>query len=49
VPAYVAFYKSSADFIGNDALTIEVRYPEGRSEIQKITINVAGPGKEQNS
>jgi hypothetical protein len=47
VPAYVAFYKSSADFIGNDALTIEVRYPEGRSEIQKITINVVASGKEQ--
>ncbi len=47
VPAYVAFYKSSSDFLGNDALTIEVKYPEGRIEIQKLTINVVGAGKEQ--
>jgi hypothetical protein len=47
VPAYVAFYKSSSDFLGNDSLTIEVKYPEGRTEIQKLTINVVGAGKEQ--
>src|SRR4051794_21885096 len=27
VPGYVAFYKSPADFLGDDPLTIEVRYP----------------------
>ena len=46
VPAYVAIYKSQPDFLGNDTLTIEVRY-EGRSEIQKFTINVVGPGAQQ--
>jgi hypothetical protein len=47
VPAYVAFYKSSPDFIGNDVLTMEIKYPEGRTAIQKITVNVVGPGGQQ--
>lgn len=47
VPAYVAFYKSRPEFAGNDALTIEVKYPQGRTEIQKITVNVTGPGAQQ--
>lgn len=47
VPAYVAFYKSRPEFLGNDALTIEVKYPQGRTEIQKITVTVAGPGAQQ--
>ena len=40
VPAYVAFYRSPQDFIGQDVLTIEVKYAGGRTEIQKITVNV---------
>ncbi|MDN5005321.1 hypothetical protein QY048_31165 [Bradyrhizobium sp. WYCCWR 12677] len=44
VPAYVAFYKSPPDFTGDDQLTIEVKYAGGRTEIQKITISVVGPG-----
>jgi hypothetical protein len=47
VPAYVAFYKSSPEFLGNDVLTIEVKYLGGRTEIQKITVNVVGPGAQQ--
>jgi hypothetical protein len=47
VPAYVAFYKSPADFIGNDVMTIEVKYVGGRIEIQKITVNVAGAAGQQ--
>lgn len=47
VPAYVAFYRSQPDFVGDDAVTIEVRYAGGRTEIQKITISVAGPGGQQ--
>ncbi|WP_314946417.1 hypothetical protein [Bradyrhizobium cosmicum] len=47
VPAYVAFYRSQPDFIGDDVLTIEVKYAGGRTEIQKITVNVAGPGAQQ--
>ena len=47
VPAYVAFYKSPPEFLGNDVLMIEVKYPGGRTEIQKITVNVAGLGAQQ--
>lgn len=47
VPAYVAFYKSSPNFVGSDTLTIEVKYPGGRTEIQKITVDVTGPGTQQ--
>ena len=47
VPAYVAFYKSPADFLGNDFLTIEVKFAGGRTEIQKITVNVVGIGAQQ--
>jgi hypothetical protein len=47
VPAYVAFYKSPPEFLGNDALTIEVKFDGGRTEIQKITVNVAGAGAQQ--
>ncbi|MBR1212617.1 hypothetical protein JQ641_18610 [Bradyrhizobium sp. JYMT SZCCT0180] len=47
VPAYVAFYKSPPEFLGNDVLTIEVRFDGGRTEIQKITVNVAGAGAQQ--
>jgi hypothetical protein len=47
VPAYVAFYKSPPEFLGNEVLTIEVKYPGGRTEIQKITVNVTGVGAQQ--
>jgi hypothetical protein len=47
VPAYVAFYKSPPDFLGDDVLTIEVKYAGGRTELQKITVKVNGPGAQQ--
>jgi hypothetical protein len=47
VPGYVAFYKSAPDFLGADTLTIEVSFPEGRTEIQKITVTVGGAGAQQ--
>jgi hypothetical protein len=47
VPAYIAIYQSPPDFSGADSLTIEVSYPGGRSEIQKITVNVSGAGAQQ--
>ena len=46
-PAYVAFYKSPPDFLGDDVLTIEVKYAGGHTEIQKITVNVVGVGAQQ--
>jgi hypothetical protein len=48
VPAYVAFYKSSPNFLGDDVLTIEVKYAGGRTEIQKITVKVSGTGGQRN-
>lgn len=47
VPAYVAFYKSPPEFLGDDVLTIEVKFPGGRTEIQKITVKVVGAGAQQ--
>ncbi len=47
VPAYVAFYKSPPDFLGDDVLTIEIKFPGGRTEIQKITVKVVGAGTQQ--
>ncbi|HKS19361.1 MAG TPA: hypothetical protein VJS63_09150 [Bradyrhizobium sp.] len=47
VPAYVAFYRSPPDFLGDDVLTIEVKYAGGRTEIQRITVKVAGVGGQQ--
>lgn len=47
VPAYVAFYKSASDFLGDDVMTLEVKYPDGRTEIQKITVSVQGAGVQQ--
>ncbi|EKS39947.1 hypothetical protein [Afipia clevelandensis] len=47
VPGFVAFYRSKADFSGTDVVTLEVKYPQGRTEIQRITVKVggaAGPG-----
>jgi hypothetical protein len=49
VPAYVAFYKSPPDFLGQDVLTIEVRFAGGRTEIQKITVSMNGPGPSKRS
>src|SRR3954470_14163185 len=47
VPAYVAFYKSPPEFLGDDVRTIEVKYPGGRTELQKITVKVVGSGAQQ--
>ena len=47
VPAFVAFYKSPPEFLGDDVLTIEVKFMGGRTEIQKITVKVNGPGAQQ--
>jgi hypothetical protein len=47
VPAYIALYKSPPDFLGDNVMTIEVKYAGGRTEIQKITVNVIGTGAQQ--
>src|SRR4051812_37468250 len=47
VPAYIAFYKSPPEFLGDDVMTIEVKYPGGRTELQRITVKVVGSGAQQ--
>jgi len=47
VPGFVAFYKSKANFTGTDVATVEVKYPHGRTEIQRITIAVGARSDEQ--
>jgi hypothetical protein len=42
VPAYVAFYRSEKDFLGNDRVVLEVRFPSGKQELQHIVIAGAG-------
>ncbi|MGJ5009976.1 hypothetical protein [Bradyrhizobium oligotrophicum] len=44
VPGFIAFYQSKADFAGTDTVTLEVKFPQGRTEVQRIIINVGvGP------
>jgi hypothetical protein len=40
VPAYVAFYRSERDFLGNDSVLLEVRYSGGKQELRHIVITV---------
>jgi hypothetical protein len=40
VPGFIAFYQSKPDFAGTDVAVIEVKYPQGRTEVQRITIHV---------
>jgi hypothetical protein len=44
VPGFIAFYKSKPDFAGIDTIMIEVKYPAGRTEIQRIRVTI-GDGK----
>lgn len=47
VPGFIAFYRSKPDFSGTDIIMIEVKYPGGRTEIQRISVTVGGgpPGQ----
>ncbi len=47
VPGFIAFYRSAPGFTGADVVTLEVKFPNGRTEIQKITVNVGGAGGQQ--
>ena len=40
VPGFVAFYRSVPGFAGNDVVTLEVKFPNGRTVTQKITVTV---------
>jgi hypothetical protein len=47
VPAFVAVYRSRADFVGVDVLTLEVKFPGGKTQVQRISISVGSgsPGR----
>lgn len=47
VPAFVAVYRSRADFVGVDVLTLEVKFPGGKTVLQRISITVGtgSPGR----
>jgi hypothetical protein len=40
VPGFFAFYRSRSDFSGTDTLELEVKYSNGRVEIQKFQVIV---------
>src|SRR6266508_2779004 len=40
VPGFIAFYRSRADFAGVDGFTLEVKFPGGRTEVQRISVTV---------
>lgn len=42
VPGFIAFYRSKPDFAGVDVVMIEVKYPGGRTEVQRISVTVGG-------
>ncbi len=41
VPAFVAFYRSVADFTGTDEFELEVSLPGGHKQIQHISVTVS--------
>jgi hypothetical protein len=43
IPGRVAFYRSRSGFSGVDVVTIEVRYPGTRAEMQRVTILISEP------
>ena len=43
LPAFVAIYRSAANFIGKDVFTIEVIDAAGKAQIQRITVSVGNP------
>jgi hypothetical protein len=46
-PAFVAFYRSAHDYIGQDVFTLEVIGSNGKTQFQRITVTVMKPGSGQ--
>ncbi len=44
VPAFVAYYRSEKDFLGQDTFTLEVVGANGQPQDQVITVTVMEPG-----
>ena len=47
VPAFIAIYRSTKDFVGEDNFTLEVTGTSGKSQIQRIIVTVTGAGASQ--
>ncbi len=47
LPAFVAIYRSAANFIGQDVFTLEVIGSGGKAQFQRITVTVMKPGAGQ--
>ena len=47
LPAFIAFYRSTRDFVGQDLFTIEVTGADGKVQIQQVTVTITGsePGQ----
>jgi len=41
VPGLVAFYRSRPGFTGADTLSLEVKFPNGNTQVQRITVTVS--------
>ena len=44
VPGYVALYKAQPDFSGDDIFVLEMKTPNGVTEVQRITVTIAAAG-----
>lgn len=42
LPAFIAFYRSARDFVGQDHFTIEVTGADGKVQIQRVTVTITG-------
>ena len=40
VPAFIAFYRSRPDFAGVDVFTLGLKFPGGKTELQRISVTV---------
>ena len=40
IPVFVALYRSSPGFTGQDSVVIEVRSPDGKTQLQRFTVTV---------
>jgi len=47
LPAFVAFYRSVHDYVGEDEFTLELIGNDGTVEYRRITVTVTTPSKEQ--
>jgi hypothetical protein len=47
LPAFVAFYRSAPNYIGQDIFTLEVIGSDGKTQVQRITVTIINPGSEK--